>query len=75
MLMWINAGCDVGLGLPKCGAMHPTSIPGHTQKSLSAEPMSGLAPRPDMHAQAVGHRYTSLRLGVDRPVIPASSVH
>ena len=26
MLTWINAGCDVGLGLPKCQAMHPTSV-------------------------------------------------
>src|ERR1700758_2855954 len=25
MLTWINAGCDVGLGLPKRQAMHPTS--------------------------------------------------
>jgi hypothetical protein len=28
MLTWINAGCDVGLGLPKCQAMHPTSVLG-----------------------------------------------
>jgi hypothetical protein len=23
MLTWINAGCDVGPGLPKCQAPHP----------------------------------------------------
>ena len=26
MLTWINAWCDVGLGLPKCQAMHPTPV-------------------------------------------------
>ena len=33
MLTWINAGCDVGLGLPKCQAMHPTSVLGQKQTS------------------------------------------
>ena len=28
MLTWINAGCDVGLGLPKHQAMRPTSALG-----------------------------------------------
>jgi hypothetical protein len=28
MLTWINAGCDVGLGLPKCQAVHPTPVLG-----------------------------------------------
>ena len=33
MLTWINAGCDVGLGLPKFQAMHPTSVLGQSQKN------------------------------------------
>ena len=32
MLTWINAGCDVGLGLPKFQAMHPTSVLGQNAK-------------------------------------------
>jgi len=35
MLTWINAGCDVGLGLPKCQAMHPTSVLGQTRAEWS----------------------------------------
>ena len=33
MLTWINAGRDVGLGLPKCQAMHPMSVLGQNRKS------------------------------------------
>ena len=36
MLTWINAGCDVGR-LPKCQAMHPTSVLGQTEKFACAE--------------------------------------
>ena len=40
MLTWINAGCDVGLGLPKCQAMHPTSVLGQKQTFAVHQRMS-----------------------------------
>ena len=69
MLTWINAGCDVGLGLPTCQAMHPTSvldqkrtspIPGHVCSASKAD---------------VGHS-TSVTAGVEgfSDLIPKSCV-
>jgi hypothetical protein len=48
MLTWINAGCDVGLGLPKCGAMHPTSVPGQIQSSHPSNPTSAILSEADV---------------------------
>ena len=48
MLTWINAGCDVGLGLPKCQAMHPTSVLGQKQTCAARKSMSVLCPMADM---------------------------
>jgi hypothetical protein len=53
MLTWINAGCDVGLGLPKCQAMHPTSVLGQSRHFGSVPFTSGLHPTPDMRCTAI----------------------
>jgi len=48
MLTWINAGCDVGLGLPKCQAMHPTSVLGQNAKYSLRADGSALHPKADV---------------------------
>jgi hypothetical protein len=42
MLTWINAGRDVGMGLPKCQAMHP--VFGQSRQSGRRQTTSGLPP-------------------------------
>ena len=69
MLTWINAGCDVGLGLPKCQAMHPTSVLGQTQTSGRIRARSVLPPTTDMmrlrqHVRLVPIRDSSTAVSV-----------